>query len=71
MLLLAQCWVLPRKHGRLWKGGRIQILPCAPSPHPRIVAPFDLFEHIGLIRPGLRRHSRPSLRVAPFELYRR
>ncbi|KAB0511460.1 hypothetical protein F7R02_26130, partial [Xanthomonas cissicola] len=23
-----------------------------------------------LIRPGFRRHSRPSLRVAPFKLYR-
>jgi len=24
----------------------------------------------GVIRPGFRRHSRPSLRVAPFKLYR-
>ncbi|KLC03315.1 hypothetical protein TB9_22580 [Xanthomonas perforans] len=26
---------------------------------------------VDVIRPGFRRHSRPSLRVAPFELYRR
>ncbi|WP_199435633.1 hypothetical protein [Xanthomonas oryzae] len=29
-----------------------------------------LREGMGLIRPGFRRHSRPSLRVAPFKLYR-
>ncbi|WP_161795342.1 lysozyme inhibitor LprI family protein, partial [Xanthomonas sp. GPE 39] len=30
----------------------------------------DPNDHV-LIRPGFRRHSRPSLRVAPFKLYRR
>ncbi|QDI05067.1 hypothetical protein E4A48_16435 [Xanthomonas cerealis pv. cerealis] len=33
-------------------------------------ANLNLKNFLNLIRPGFRRHSRPSLRVAPFKLYR-
>ncbi|WP_144422824.1 hypothetical protein, partial [Xanthomonas arboricola] len=45
------------------------VLLVGPPGTGKSVALEDLREHY-LIRPGFRRHSRPSLRVAPFKLYR-
>ncbi len=38
----------PPKSRAVMKGGELQILPGDSSLHPRVVVPFDVFEHGGL-----------------------